>query len=119
MEKRASLNLSLFALIPTIFITFLVLVLGLSGCANKQNSSSTLNNVNTASCPSQPINVLASINQWGSLVKQIGGVCVNVTSIISSTNIEAHNYEPTANNIIEFNNNQLIVINGAGYDDWA
>ncbi|MDR3152237.1 MAG: zinc ABC transporter substrate-binding protein, partial [Bifidobacteriaceae bacterium] len=40
-------------------------------------------------------------------------------SIISSTNIEAHNYEPTANNIIEFNNNQLIVINGAGYDDWA
>ncbi|MDR3128558.1 MAG: zinc ABC transporter substrate-binding protein [Bifidobacteriaceae bacterium] len=70
-------------------------------------------------CPDIPIDALASISQWGSLVKQVGGQCVNVNSIISSTNVEPHDYEPTANDIGKFSQSKLIIINGANYDQWA
>lgn len=36
------------------------------------------------------INVVASVNQWGTVAKALGGGNVNVTSIINSTNVEAH-----------------------------
>ena len=42
--------------------------------------------------PTGPITVVASINQWGSLAEQIGGTDVNVTSILSSTNVDAHDF---------------------------
>ena len=41
------------------------------------------------------IEVVASVNQWGTVAKTLGGDNVNVTSIINSTNVDAHDYEPT------------------------
>ncbi|WP_300765709.1 zinc ABC transporter substrate-binding protein, partial [uncultured Bifidobacterium sp.] len=45
------------------------------------------------------ISVVASINQWGSLAKELGGTYVSVTSVMSNTSVEAHDYEPTTQNI--------------------
>ena len=42
------------------------------------------------------IEVVASINQWGSVAKDLGGSHVDVTNIMTKTNVEAHDYEPTA-----------------------
>ena len=46
----------------------------------------------TASNTSGSLHVVASINQWGSVASQIGGSRVNVTNIINSTAVEAHDY---------------------------
>lgn len=59
------------------------------------------------------INVVASVNQWGTVAKALGGGNVNVTSIINSTNVEAHDYEPTTADIAKLQKAQVIVVNGA------
>lgn len=65
------------------------------------------------------IDVAASVNQWGTVAKALGGDNVNVTSIINSTNVDAHDYEPTTSDIAKLQKAQVIIVNGAGYDAWA
>lgn len=65
------------------------------------------------------IEVVASVNQWGTVAKTLGGDNVNVTSIINSTNVDAHDYEPTTSDIAKLQKAQVIIVNGAGYDAWA
>lgn len=65
------------------------------------------------------IEVAASVNQWGTVAKALGGDNVNVTSIINSTNADAHDYEPTTSDIAKLQKAQVIIVNGAGYDAWA
>lgn len=69
--------------------------------------------------PTGPIDVVSSINQWGSLAKQIGGDDVNVTSILDSTNVDAHDFEPKTSDVAKIAKAQIVVLNGAGYDSWA
>lgn len=59
------------------------------------------------------------MNQWGTVAKALGGDNVNVTSIINSTNVDAHDYEPTTSDIAKLQKAQVIIVNGAGYDAWA
>ena len=65
------------------------------------------------------IEVVASVNQWGTVAKTLGGDNVNVTSIINSTNVDAHDYEPTTSDIAKLQKAQVIIVNGTGYDAWA
>lgn len=65
------------------------------------------------------IEVAASVNQWGTVAKALGGDNVNVTSIINSTNVDAHDYEPTTSDIAKLQKARVIIVNGAGYDAWA
>lgn len=65
------------------------------------------------------IEVAASVNQWGTVAKALGGDNVNVTSIINSTNVDAHDHEPTTSDIAKLQKAQVIIVNGAGYDAWA
>ncbi len=53
------------------------------------------------------------------MAKTLGGGNVNVTSIINSTNVDAHDYEPTTSDIAKLQKAQVIIVNGAGYDAWA
>ena len=61
------------------------------GSATTQTEPNTKQNVPE---PTGPINVVASINQWGSLAAELGGDDVTVTSIMNSTNVDAHDFEP-------------------------
>lgn len=63
--------------------------------------------------------VVAAENFWGSLVSQLGGIHVNVTSIVSDPNTDPHEYEANPENAIAITNAKLIIVNGAGYDTWA
>lgn len=65
------------------------------------------------------LSVVASVDQWGGLAAELGGDHANVTSILSGTNVDAHDYEPTTQDIAAISTADVAVVNGAGYDEWA
>lgn len=65
------------------------------------------------------LHVVASANQWGSMAAELGGELVTATSIMTGTGVEAHDYEPTSQDIATLADADIIVVNGAGYDSWA
>ena len=65
------------------------------------------------------LQVVAAENFWGSLVAQIGGTHVQVTSIISDPNVDPHTYESSAQTARVFANANYVILNGAGYDSWG
>jgi zinc/manganese transport system substrate-binding protein len=65
------------------------------------------------------IQVVAAENFWGSLVSQLGGIHVNVLSIVSDPNADPHEYESNSQDAQAIANASIVIINGDGYDDWA
>jgi len=65
------------------------------------------------------VQVVAAENFWGSLVSQLGGTHTQVLSIVSDPNADPHEYESNAANARAIANANLVIVNGAGYDDWA
>jgi zinc/manganese transport system substrate-binding protein len=65
------------------------------------------------------IHVVAGENFWGSLVAQLGGTHVNVTSIVSDPNTDPHSYESSTANARAISRACLVIVNGANYDVWA
>src|SRR5207244_9719097 len=68
---------------------------------------------------STQVQVVAAENFWGSLVSQLGGTHTQVLSIVSDPNVDPHEYESNAANARAIANANLIIVNGAGYDDCA
>lgn len=91
------------------------LLVGMSACGTTKKETSTSQETEKNSV----ISVIASTNVWGSLAKELGGKYVDVTDILSNTSADAHDYEPTSNDISKFQHAQIAIVNGAGYDDWA
>ncbi|MGH7692099.1 MAG: metal ABC transporter solute-binding protein, Zn/Mn family [Candidatus Dormibacteria bacterium] len=67
----------------------------------------------------QPLRVVAAENFWGSLARQLGGSRVQVTSIVTDPNADPHEYESSSADAQAFASARVVIINGAGYDDWA
>jgi len=55
----------------------------------------------------------------GSLVAQVGGDLVDVTSIVTNPGADPHDYEPTAEDARTLSTAQYVIFNGVGYDEWA
>jgi zinc/manganese transport system substrate-binding protein len=74
-----------------------------------------------ASCSTSggDIQVVAAENFWGSLVSQIGGTHINVTTIVTDPNTDPHEYESNTADARLITNACFIIVNGAGYDTWA
>lgn len=83
------------------------------------SSTSGDRNASEVPTPNGPIQVVASVNQWGALAAQIGGEDVQVTSILSSTAVDAHDFEPQTADMAQLSTADVVVANGAGYDSWA
>lgn len=62
------------------------------------------------------IRITASTNVYGSLVAQIGGDRVDVTTIIDSVTQDPHSYEATARDRLAIADADLVIENGGGYD---
>src|SRR5271157_4193074 len=77
------------------------------------------NNTSVATNTTKTIQIVAAENFWGSLVSQIGGTHVQVLSIVSDPNADPHEYESNTENARAFATADYIVVNGAGYDEWA
>lgn len=68
-----------------VILAGIALILGTSACSwfdSRQTNEPTPNGSTT---PASKITVVATLNQWGSLAKQIGGNQVEVSSILSPT----------------------------------
>jgi zinc/manganese transport system substrate-binding protein len=87
----------------------------------KNQNSSTPVSSSTVYSPSSTstIQIVAAENFWGSLISQLGGTHVQVLSIVSDPNADPHEYESNTADAQAITNANYVIVNGAGYDDWA
>ncbi|RBY86913.1 metal ABC transporter solute-binding protein, Zn/Mn family [Blastococcus sp. TF02A-26] len=92
--------------------------LALAACGSEDEGPTT--SVGDAdACPGDVVDVVVSVGQWGDVVESLGGDCASVTTVISSTAVDPHDFEPTTGDIAAFEEADLVVLNGADYDHWA
>src|SRR5205807_1653181 len=72
-----------------------------------------------ASSSGRVLHVVAAENFWGSVAAQLGGDRARVQSVVTDPNADPHEYESNTNDARAFATADLVVLNGAGYDDWA
>jgi zinc/manganese transport system substrate-binding protein len=72
-----------------------------------------------ASCPGEVLDVVVSVGQWGDVVRSLAGDCADVTTVVDSAAVDPHDFEPTTGDLAAFEDADLVVVNGAGYDAWA
>lgn len=70
-------------------------------------------------CPTAPVAVVVSVDQWGDIVSELGGKCATVTTVLASSAVDPHDYEPAPKDAAVFEGARLVVINGGHYDEWA
>ena len=103
-------------------VVALVAPLGLSACSSNETSDTGASSTSAAAsggCPATPVNVVVSVDQWGDIVSELGGECAKVTTVLASSSVDPHDYEPSPADAATFANAQLVVVNGADYDPWA
>lgn len=117
MQKRTTL----IAAVVIIVIAAAATVGGFYLSNQSQTTSqptSTTASTSTVSATS-PIQVVAAENFWGSLVSQLGGTHTQVLSIVTDPNADPHEYESNSADAQAIANAAFVIVNGAGYDDWA
>ncbi len=88
----------------------------LTACGASGGTSGT---ATKGDCPTAPVSVVVSVDQWGDIVNRLAGDCGAVTTIFKSSSSDPHDYEPTPADIAEFTGAKLVVVNGLDYDPWA
>lgn len=101
-----------------LWVVCVVLALVAAGCGGA-SSRGPERSGSGERCPVDPVQVVVSVAQWGSIVTDLGGACAEVTTILRSAAIDPHNYEPSPGDAARFAGADLVVLNGAGYDRWA
>lgn len=71
------------------------------------------------STTSDKLHIVAGENFWGSLVSQIGGSHVDVTTIVADPDADPHEFESSTMTARQFATADYVVLNGAGYDSWG
>jgi len=104
---------------PTVLAVLAASSLTLAACGGGSGNQTATSEADSANCPGDVLDVVVSVNQWGDIVQQLAGDCANVTTIINSTALDPHDYEPTTGDIASFEGADLVVVNGADYDHWA
>jgi zinc/manganese transport system substrate-binding protein len=70
-------------------------------------------------CPTAPVPVVVSVDQWGDIVSELGGACAKVTTVLASSAVDPHDFEPAPKDAAAFDGAKLVVVNGGHYDEWA
>ncbi|MBO0808478.1 MAG: zinc ABC transporter substrate-binding protein [Actinobacteria bacterium] len=87
------------------------LTVAVAGCASSGAS------VNTASS-TKVINAIGAENEYASVLSQIGGKYVHVSSVLDNPSTDPHTFESSPRVASEVSAATLIVQNGVGYDSW-
>jgi zinc/manganese transport system substrate-binding protein len=82
-------------------------------------STRTIQANQAATYQASKIPVVAAENFWGSLISQLGGTRTQVLSIVTDPNADPHEYESNSADAQAIANAAFVIVNGAGYDDWA
>ncbi len=93
-----------------------VLILGACGSSDDAGSARS---ASKGDCPTPPVSVVVSVDQWGNIVDSLAGDCGDVTTIFKSSSADPHDYEPTPADNARFGGARLVVVNGLDYDPWA
>ncbi|WUJ69524.1 zinc ABC transporter substrate-binding protein [Kribbella soli] len=80
--------------------------------------SSSAADETAASTSKAGVQVVASTNVYGDIVKQIAGDKAEVTSIISDPDQDPHSYEANAQTQLSLSKAKVVIENGGGYDDF-
>ncbi|WP_242456284.1 metal ABC transporter solute-binding protein, Zn/Mn family [Mycolicibacterium sp. P1-18] len=114
---------------PTPLAAALVLSLtgALAACSSGPTAPSESSNAEAAAasttsseaCPTAPVDVVVSVDQWGDIVSELGGACANVKTILAGSSVDPHDYEPSPADAASFAGAKMVVVNGADYDAWA
>jgi len=70
-------------------------------------------------CPVSTVAIVAAENQYGSIARQLGGRCVEVTSIMSNPNADPHEFQTDLAVARAYQRAELVVDNGLGYDEFS
>ncbi|MGV9797905.1 metal ABC transporter solute-binding protein, Zn/Mn family [Mycobacterium sp. NPDC003449] len=87
----------------------------LAACGSEQPPSAE----SAGDCPTTPVNVVVSVDQWGDIVSDLAGACAKVTTVLAGSSVDPHDFEPAPSDAAKFEGAQLVVINGGHYDEWA
>jgi zinc/manganese transport system substrate-binding protein len=90
-----------------------------TACSSTDGSSDGGGSGSAGDCPGQPVEVVVTVAQWRDVVEQLGGGCVDVTTIITGADVDPHDFEPSPRDSAAFTDADLVVVNGLGYDHWA
>jgi zinc/manganese transport system substrate-binding protein len=88
-------------------LPFAALVLG--GCADSSDDASD-------STGGGEISIVASTNVYGDIAQAVAGDEVTVTSIITSSTQDPHEYEASAQDRLALDDASIVIENGGGYD---
>ena len=88
---------------------------GATACSSNAPKSPT----SSGAAPASKLQVVATINAWGSIASQLGGDRVQETSIITNPDTDPHSYEPSPADARTIAGAAVVVENGIGYDAWA
>lgn len=104
--KKAILSKPVLTKAILIF-TSIALVSLLSGCGKAKDSTS-----------SGKIKIVAAENFYGEVAQAVGGDLVDVISLLTTPDMDPHDYEPTPQASKDVDNAQVVIYNGIGYDAW-
>jgi zinc/manganese transport system substrate-binding protein len=94
----------------------IALTIGVTGCSSSQTKTGS---AATTACPSAPVAVVVSVDQWGDIVSELGGACASTKTVLASSSVDPHDYEPSPADAALFTGAKLVVLNGVNYDPWA
>lgn len=99
----------------------LTLLISLAGCGSNSTTATiaATDGAGAPACPGGAVDVVVSVDQWGDIVSELGGDCATVTTLLASSSVDPHDYEPSPSDAAAFRDAQLVVVNGADYDHWA
>jgi zinc/manganese transport system substrate-binding protein len=95
------------------------LACGAVACGSPDPSQQAASTTGAEPCPTAPLDVVVSVDQWGDIVSELGGSCTMVTTVLASSSVDPHDYEPSPADAVRFADAKLVVLNGADYDHWA
>lgn len=89
----------------TLFFVISSLILILTGCSKKENSSNK-------------ISIVTSTNIYADIAQNVLGKYGKATAIITNSATDPHDFEPTTADAKKVQNAKIVVANGLGYDSW-
>ncbi|SDF75817.1 zinc/manganese transport system substrate-binding protein [Blastococcus aurantiacus] len=94
-------------------------LLALSACSDDgaPDSAATVTSGDPAACPGEVLDVVVSVAAWSDVVRRLGGDCATVTTIAASPADAPEDVVPADR--AAFDVADLVVVNGARYDEWA
>ena len=107
-------------IVRPVLAVLLAAPLVLASCSSGTSEQAGTSKPNDAApCPTTPVDVVVSVDQWGDVVSELGGACAKVTTLLASSSVDPHDYEPSPADAAKFEGARLVVVNGGHYDEWA